>query len=243
MSETAVKENKMGTMPVKKLIVSMSLPMMISMLVQALYNIVDSIFVAQLSQDAMNAVTLVFPMQNLMIALGMGTGVGINAILSKSLGEKKQEEADNAANTGILLNFCHFLLFVLVGLFISKRFIYSQTDIDAVADYGISYLKVISVLSFGCFFQVTFERLLQSTGRTNLSMISQLTGAIINTILDPIMIFGLFGFPRMEVAGAALATCIGQMCAACVGLFLNIRYNKEIHLSFNKIIHPNSNTV
>lgn len=236
-------ENKMGVMPVKPLIISMALPMMLSMIVQALYNIVDSIFVARLSESAVTAVTLVFPLQNLMISLGLGTGVGINALLSQSLGAKKFSASDAAANTGILLNFIHFIIFLCIGFFCSAMFINSQTSDPEIAGYAVSYMKVVSVLSFGCFFQLTFERLLQSTGRTSLSMISQMSGAVINIILDPIMIFGLCGFPRLEVAGAALATCIGQMCAAVIGLVLNIKYNKDISLSLKKILSPKAETV
>ncbi len=238
-----MEENKMGVMPVKPLILSMSLPMMASMLVQALYNIVDSIFVARVSESAVTAVTLVFPMQNLMIALGMGAGVGVNALLSKGLGEKNYQHSDNAANMGLLLTGFHYIFFLLVGLFISKIFINSQTDDPEIAAYAISYLRIISVLSFGCFFQVMLERLLQSTGRTHLSMISQMSGAIINIILDPIMIFGLFGFPRLEVAGAALATCVGQICAACIGTYLNLKRNPDIHLSFSRIFKPHGETI
>ena len=243
MSEKPVQENKMGVMPIKKLLITMSLPMMISMLVQALYNIVDSIFVSQLCEEAMTAVTLVFPMQNLMVSLAMGTGVGVNAILSKALGEKKYEDANSAANTGLLLNFIHFIIFLFVGLFLSKAFVMSQNDDPVIVGYGIDYMKVISVLSIGCFFQVMLERLLQSTGRTSLSMISQTAGAVINMILDPIMIFGLFGFPRLEVAGAALATCIGQMCASLIGFTLNIKANKDITLSISRIIKPRADIV
>ncbi|MBQ4271102.1 MAG: MATE family efflux transporter [Clostridiales bacterium] len=213
------------------------------MLVQALYNIVDSIFVSQLCEEAMTAVTLVFPMQNLMVSLAMGTGVGVNAILSKALGEKKYEDANSAANTGLLLNFIHFIIFFFVGLFLSKAFVMSQNDDPVIVGYGIDYMKVISVLSFGCFFQIMLERLLQSTGRTSLSMISQTAGAVINMILDPIMIFGLFGFPRLEVAGAALATCIGQMCASFIGLTLNIKANRDITLSISRIIKPRADIV
>lgn len=232
------KENKMGVMPVKKLIITMSLPMMISMLVQALYNVVDSIFVAQLSEDALTAVTLAYPMQNMLIAVGSGTGVGINALLSRSLGEKRFDRSDAAANTGLLLTFCSFLLFLLVGLFIADPFIGTQTNIPEIAEMGTSYLRIVCCLSVGLFYQMTFERLLQSTGLTIFSMVSQGTGAIINIILDPIMIFGYFGMPAMGVAGAALATVIGQTCAALVGMTMNLKFNKEIHFSFAKIFHP-----
>lgn len=232
------KENKMGVMPVKKLIITMSLPMMISMLVQALYNVVDSIYVARLSESALTAVTLAFPLQNLMIALGSGTGVGINALLSRSLGQKKFDRSDAAANTGLLLTVFNAVLFLLVGLFAAEWFITTQTTEAEIITAGATYLRIVTCFSLGIFFQLTFERLLQSTGLTIYSMISQATGAIINIILDPIMIFGLLGMPALGVAGAAYATVIGQICAALIGLFLNLQFNKEIDFSFEKMFHP-----
>ena len=231
----APRENKMGVLPVGKLLANMAIPMMISMLFQALYNVVDSVFVARLSQDAMNAVSLAFPLQTLMIALGGGTGVGMNALLSRSLGEKKQDAADRAANTGIFLYLCSALFFGAVGLLVSRPFFLAQTDNMAIVDYGSAYLTICLGLSIGIFGQFCFERLLQSTGRTGLATITQLTGAITNIILDPIMIFGLCGFPRMEVAGAAVATVAGQIVAACVGCILNLKYNKDVHISFRKV--------
>ena len=237
------KENKMGVMPVKKLIISMSLPMMISMLVQALYNVVDSIFVAQLSENALTAVTLAFPMQNLMIALGSGTGVGINALLSRSLGEKRFDRSDAAANTGLFLTFLNFAVFFLLGLFGAGAFIRTQTSQPDILSMGTTYLTIVNCCSLGLFFQMTFERLLQSTGLTIYSMISQATGAVINIIFDPIMIFGLFGFPRLGVAGAALATVLGQCVAALIGLTLNLKKNREIHFSFGRVLHPEMETI
>lgn len=233
----------MGIMPVKKLIVTMSLPMMVSMLVQALYNIVDSIFVARLSEDALTAVTLAFPLQNLMIAVASGTGVGVNALLSKSLGEKRFDRSDKAANTAIFLSFCNFAIFALIGMTLSAAFIHSQTQDAVVAGYGISYLRIVMGLSLGISFQIMLERLLQSTGRTVFSMASQLTGAIINIILDPIMIFGLFGCPAFGVAGAAYATVIGQTVAAMIGLILNLRYNADIRISMRSILQPNAKII
>lgn len=231
------KENKMGVLPVKQLVIFMSLPMMISMLVQALYNVVDSIFVSQINENALTAVTLAFPMQTLMIAVGSGTGVGINALLSRSLGEKRFDRSDAAANMGIFLTFLSYILFLIIGLFLSRGFIITQTNEKEILEYGATYLRMVNCLSLGLFFQMTFERLLQSTGRTFYSMISQATGAIINIIFDPIMIFGLFGLPRMGVAGAALATIFGQSVAALLGLFLNLKYNSDINLSFKKILN------
>ena len=238
-----VRENKMGVMPVKKLILNMSLPMMLSMLVQALYNIVDSIFVSMLSESALTAVTLAFPMQNLMIAIGSGTGVGINALLSKSLGEKKFERSDKAANTGLFVIFLSFIAFVILGFLCSKPFIAMQTPDAEIRVMGETYLGIVTTLSMGIFFQMTFERLLQSTGRTVYSMISQMTGAVVNIIFDPIMIFGLLGFPRLGVAGAAYATVLGQCIAACIGLFFNLKKNEEIRFSFHEILHPDGWTI
>ena len=189
----AIQENKMGVMPVNRLLISMSLPMMISMLVQALYNVVDSMFVARISEDALTAVSMAFPMQNLMIAIGSGTGVGINAMLSKCLGEKDFKGADDAAKNGIFLAAVSAVGFLLIGLFAVKPFFQMQTKIDSINEYGVTYLTICSILSVGLFFQMTFERLLQSTGRTFYSMITQGTGAIVNIIMDPILIFGLFG--------------------------------------------------
>ncbi len=230
-------------MPIKRLVVSMSVPMMISMLVQALYNVVDSIFVAKLSEHALTAVTCAFPIQNLILAVASGTGVGINALLSKALGEKQYDESDAAANTGILLNLIHCLFFMAFGIFGAKAFISSQAQNAEIIAYGTTYVTIVCGMCFGAFMQITFERLLQATGRTTLSMISQLSGAICNIILDPILIFGLIGFPKMGVAGAALATVIGQILAACIGLYLNVRYNDEINISLGRIFHPLGKTV
>lgn len=226
------KENKMGVMSEGKLLLSMSLPLMISMIIQALYNIVDSIFVAQFSQDALTGVTVAFPMQNLMIAVGSGTGVGISAFLSKSLGEGKRELASKVAKTGLLLAVFSWILFTIIGIFLVRPFIASQTGVQAVIDYGSEYLSLCSVLSFGLFFQMTLERLLQSTGKTLFTMITQATGAVINIILDPIMIFGYFGVPAMGIAGAAVATVIGQCIAATLGIIFNLKINKELEFSF-----------
>lgn len=232
MSEQILsKENKMGTMPVNKLLITMSLPMIISMLVQALYNVVDSAFVAQISENALTAVSMAFPIQNLMIAVSAGTGVGINALLSRSLGEKKLKDANLAANNGVFLAVLSYAVFAVFGLFFSRFYYEMQTDITEVVEYGTQYMFIISVFSIGIFMQVTFERLMQSTGRTFYNMITQGTGAIINIILDPILIFGLFGFPKMEVAGAAAATVIGQCIAMILCIYYNQKKNIEIQLS------------
>ena len=241
--EEIAAENKMGILPVKKLIVSMSIPMMISMLVQALYNIVDSMFVSRVSEDALTAVTLAFPLQMMLISVGSGTGVGINAILSKALGESKQKRANRAANNGILLALIHYIIFIPIGIYVAEPFIRSQTSNESIATMGSTYLGICCMFSIGVFLQMTFERLLQSTGRTMLSMISQITGAVINMILDPIMIFGLLGFPALGVEGAAYATVCGQCVAAVLGFFLNRRYNKEIKISVRKIFKPSWKTI
>lgn len=221
----------MGVLPIPRLLITMSLPMVISMLVQALYNIVDSIFVAKLSEEALTAVSLAFPVQNLMIAIASGTGVGINALLSRSLGEKNFDRADKAAQNGIFLAILSCIAMALIGLFGSHTFFLAQTDQEIIVTYGTQYMQVVTVVSVGIFMQITMERLLQATGKTIFTMITQGTGAIINIILDPILIFGLFGFPRLEVAGAAIATVFGQLVAVCLCIFFNCRYNKEIHIN------------
>ncbi len=236
MSEPHTKEaasggNKMGTMPIPKLLISMSLPMMISMLVQALYNIVDSMFVAQLNEDALTAVSLAFPIQTLMIAIASGTGVGINALLSRNLGEKNYEAADSAAKNGLFLGIASCIIFAVIGGLGSHFFFAAQTDNQTIVTYGTQYLTIITVCSAGIFLQITLERLMQSTGKTIYNMITQGTGAIINIILDPILIFGLFGLPRLEVAGAALATIIGQVIAVLMSFYFNLTRNKEINIS------------
>lgn len=244
MSEQALpkKENRMGTEPIPKLLFSMAVPMMLSMMVQALYNVVDSIFVAKLSEDALTAVSLGFPMQNLVIAFATGLGVGINALLSRSLGEKNQRMVDESARQGFFLQMCAALLFVVIGLVGSGMFIRSQTDNPGIVADGITYLRIcIGVCPF-CFMGIYFERLLQATGKTKLSMVAQMVGAITNIVFDPILIFGLLGFPAMGVAGAAAATVFGQFCGAMVGLFLHLKYNKEIHLSF-KGFKPHGHTI
>ena len=225
-------ENKMGIMPVNSLLLNMAVPMMLSMMVQALYNVVDSWFVSKLSQDALNAVSLAFPVQNLMIAVGAGTAVGINALLSRSLGQKDFERANKTAMNGIFLAFCSGLVFMLLGLLGARPFFAIQTDIPGIVEHGGNYLTICCGLSMGLFMQVTFERLLQSTGRTFYSMITQSTGAIVNIVLDPILIFGLFGFPRLEVAGAAIATVVGQSVAALLAIFFNLKKNPDIQLNW-----------
>ena len=222
----------MGVMPVNRLLITMSLPMMISMLVQALYNVVDSVFVSYISEDALAAVGLAFPAQNLMTSVAVGTGVGINALLSKSLGEKNQEVADRTAVNGIFLAFCSWLAFAVLGGLFSRTFMELQTPVASIVDYGTTYLSIVSVVSMGMMFQICFERLLQSTGKTIYTMISQATGAIVNIILDPLLIFGVGPFPELGIAGAAWATVLGQIVGALLGLYCNLRRNPEVSISF-----------
>lgn len=227
----AQEENKMGVMPINKLLISMSVPMMLSMLVQALYNIVDSVFVAKISENALTAVSLASPIQTLMIALGAGTGVGVNALLSRSLGEKNSDMANKVAKNGIFLAGISYLVFLVVGMFLVRPFYLSQTNDQEIIEYGVQYLSIVCCCSFGMYAQFIFERLLQSTGRTTYTMFTQLLGAIINIILDPILIFGLFGLPKMGVAGAAIATVIGQIIAGIAGYFVNHYKNHEIDVN------------
>ena len=224
-------ENKMGTMPVGKLLIQISLPIMISMFVQALYNIVDSIFVAKLSTDALTAVSLAFPIQNLMISAGVGTGVGINALLSMRLGQKDNKAVNQTALNGVFLVIITIVLFIILGLTIPHAYLKSQTSNMQIVELGTDYLEICMIFCFGLFIAITFERLLQATGRTVLSMISQMAGAITNIILDPIMIFGFFGIPAMGIKGAAWATVIGQIIGALISVILNIKINKEINFN------------
>ena len=229
-----IQENKMGVMPVGKLIFNISLPIMISMLVQAMYNIVDSFFVAKLSENALTAVSLAFPMQSLLIAVAVGTGVGVNALLSKSLGEKDYKKADETASNGAFVFLLSYVIFLILGFTIVRPFYAGQvkTADPEILELGVDYLSVVMVVSFGMMGQILFERLLTSTGKTVYSMISQLSGAVTNIILDPILIFGLLGAPKLGVAGAAWATVIGQCIGALVGFFCNLKFNHEVHLNF-----------
>lgn len=229
-----VGENKMGTMPMFPLIINMSLPMMLSMLVQSLYNVVDSVFVARLGEEALTAVSLAFPVQSLMLAFAISSAVGVNALLSTRLGEKKADEVSAAAMNGLFIAVCLTVLFILLGVFFVHPYFATQTKDAVILKYGTDYLDVILLGGFGCFGVVMLERLLQSTGKTFYSMIAQISGAVTNIILDPIMIFGLFGFPRMETAGAALATIIGQFVGIVVSACFNLRKNREIHFTLHR---------
>ena len=236
------QENKMGTMPVKRLLVTMSLPMIISMLVQALYNIVDSVFVSMINQAALTAVSMAFPIQNLLIAVSAGTCVGVNALLSRSLEERNAKNANLAAVNGLFLAFVSFLFFALFGIFGARFFFESQTDNPVIIEYGIQYLQIVCIFSFGLFGEMMFERILQSTGQTFYCMITQGTGAIINIILDPILIFGLLGVPAMGIRGAAAATVFGQIVAMVLAAMLNHAKNKDVRISF-KGFSPHKRTI
>ncbi|MBR6541987.1 MAG: MATE family efflux transporter, partial [Anaerotignum sp.] len=229
-----MEQNKMGIMPVNKLLLSMSLPMMASMLVQALYNIVDSMFVARLSENALTAVSLAFPAQNLMIAVGTGTGVGINALISRSLGEKNKERANLIANNGLMLYALSGLVFAIFGMFGTELFFRAQTSDPEIVRLGTEYLRICCMLSVAIFLQFGFERVLQATGRTFYTMLTQGLGAIINIIMDPILIFGLFGAPALGIKGAAIATVLGQVCAACFALWFNKKKNDDIVINPKK---------
>lgn len=225
------KENKMGTTPIFKLLISMALPLVISMLIQSLYNIVDSIYVGKFSKDALTAVGLAFPMQNLMIAMSTGIGVGINATLSKSLGERNNKKASMTAFNGLFIIAIVFILFLFVGFTLIPTYMNALSSNQAVINYGIDYLRIVVIGSFGMLFAITFERLLQSTGKTNLVMFSQGTGAIVNIIFDPLFINGFWFIPAMGIKGAALATILGQYISMTISLILNIKFNKDIKLN------------
>lgn len=226
-----MKENKMGTMEVRRLILTMSLPIMISMLVQALYNIVDSMFVARVSEAALAAVSLCYPIQMIMVAVACGTGVGINALLSRYLGEKKREKASQVAMHGLFCAICNWLVFAVIGLFFSEAFLRLFSDDVQIIMMGISYMQICTICSFGVFVQITYERIMQSTGNTIYNMVIQGVGALINIILDPIFIFGLGPVPALGTAGAAIATVIGQIVAMFLGIIITQKKIREIQLS------------
>lgn len=237
MENHSLQENKMGVMPVGKLMVNMALPMIISMLVQALYNVVDSVYVSQVSESAVTALSLAFPVQNLQIGFAVGIGVGVNSLLSKSLGEKNQEAANRTAGNGLVLMLAATALFMLFGFFGVRPYYEMQSTVTETVEGGIAYSRICSVFTLGIFIEVLGERLLQATGRTVHTMISQSVGAIINIILDPILIHGWFGMPVMGIAGAAVATVIGQWIAAAVAVYFNFKYNPEVqfHLRYTKL--------
>ena len=238
-----IRENKMGTQKINSLLLSMAIPMMISMLVQALYNIVDTMFVSRLGQDALTALSLAFPVQNFLIAVGVGTGVGTNALLSRSLGEKNFDRANRTAENGLFLFIISAIIVMLLGIFCVRPYFQSFGTTENIAQLGTDYLSVCMIFSIGLFGQTMYEKLLQSTGKTAYSMIVQLSGAVINIILDPIMIFGYFGFPEMGVKGAAIATVTGQIIALGLAIFINKRFNREISVSLKKVIKPSGEII
>ena len=225
----------MGVQPIKKLLLTMSIPMMLSMLVQALYNVVDSVFVSRISDVndyALRAVSLAFPVQSLMFSFAGGTAVGINAFISKSLGEKEFKRANDTAANGVFLEVMSYVIFFFVGLFFSRPFFQSQSSIPEVQEYGVTYLSICCMAGLGMFMQFTFDRMLQSTGKTHFSMYTQLGGAITNLIFDPLLIFGIGPFPKMGVAGAAIATVMGQWVAGGLAIFFHVKFNREVIISF-----------
>ena len=231
MQEIEIKENKMGTMPVGKLLLEMSIPMVISMLVQSIYNIVDSIFVAQISEEALTAVSLAFPVQNILIAVGVGIGVGSSALLSRFLGENNKDKVGSVAIHGVAIAGIASVFFAILGIIFTDSYALSQRQSDIVTAYTKDYLYIVTIFSAGIFFQILAEKLLQATSLTNYTMITQISGAVINIILDPIFIFGYFGLPRMEVKGAALATIIAQFAGSIIGIYFNKKKNKDIKFS------------
>jgi len=241
-ANTQPTEHKMGAMPIPKLLITMSLPMIISMLVQAFYNIVDSIFVARIDEAALTAVSMAFPIQNLMIAVCSGTCVGVNALLSRSLGEQKPKDAQSAATNGLFLAVLGAIAFALFGIFGARAFFASQTNDPLIIEYGVQYLQICTIFSFGLFLEITLERILQSTGRTIYNMYSQGIGAITNIILDPILIFGLFGFPALGIRGAAIATVLGQIFAMFLSLLFNLKFNSDISIKMRGF-RPHGQTI
>ena len=234
-TKTLPQGNKMGTWPLGKLLVNMALPLVISMLVQALYNVVDSIYVSRISESAVTALSLAFPVQNLLIGCATGVGVGVNSLLSKSLGERNHERANRSAGNGLLLSVLFCAIFLIFGLFFARPFFTIQSTVEETVNGGSIYLAIVSIGSLGIFIEILYERLLQASGNAFLSMITQTTGAVLNIILDPILIFGWFGLPAMGIAGAALATVTGQWIAALLAIFLNQKYNKELDIHFHHI--------
>ena len=242
-TKTLPQGNKMGTWPIGKLLMNMALPLVISMLVQALYNVVDSVYVSRISESAVTALSLAFPIQNLLIGCATGVGVGVNSLLSKSLGEQNYERANRTAGNGFLLSCLFSIGFVIFGLFFARPFFATQTTVAETLDGGSMYLAIVTIGSIGIFIEILFERLLQASGNAFQSMITQATGAIINIVLDPILIFGWFGLPAMGLAGAALATVIGQWIAACLAMGLNLKHNKELKDLKRRHAKPDSQVI
>lgn len=232
MEETnsLARSRRMGEMPEGKLLLSMAVPMMLSMLVQALYNIVDSVYVAKVSEDCLSALSLAFPAQNILIGLATGTGVGVSTMLSRALGSRDNKLANRVAGNSLFLCVCCWIVMAIFGIFFADAFIHSQTDIESIRSYGDSYLRIVAIGSVFVYFEINFERLLQSTGQTKLSMWAQIIGAVANIILDPFFIYGWCGLPAMGTTGAAIATVIGQAFGALAGFLFHLKHNKEVNI-------------
>lgn len=228
----AIKENKMASTPMLKLIISMSMPSMFSMLIQALYNIVDSMYISFYSTDALTAVSLVFPIQMLLVSVAVGTGVGINSLVSRRLGEKRFGEANSAATHGVVLAVASWILFVVLGLLFIEPYFSMMDATPLVKQMSCTYTNIVVYLSLGCFVQCIFEKTLQATGNMFYPMLFQLTGAIINIILDPIFIFGYLGVPQMGIAGAAIATVTGQIAAMIFSTVIIFTKSHDVHITF-----------
>lgn len=224
------KENKMGVMPISRLLIDMSWPIMLSMLVQAMYNIVDSIYVSRLGENGLAALSLAFPIQNLIIAVGVGTAIGVNSLLARKLGERRLDDANAAAENGLFLSFLSWIIFLVFGLFFCRPFFASFTANEEIISMGVDYLSICTILSIGIFITITTERIMQATGKTIYTMFTQGSGAIINILLDPVLIFGWFGLPAMGITGAAVATVLGQLFGMVLSLYLNARFNREIRI-------------
>ena len=240
---TEHKENKLETMPVGPLLVSMALPMMLSFFIQALYNIVDSMFVARISEHSLTAVSLAFPMQQIMNAIGVGTGVGISASIPRAMAQRKTEKAHHLANTGIFLCLCYSVVFLLCGLLFAHRFYVMQTDVAEIVSGGTTYLSIVWIISFGAFFGNLFEKMLTAGGNASLAMTAQASGAVFNIVFDPLLIFGIGPFPKMGIAGAALATVLGQVLAAVLAFIFNHKHNPAITFAVKDIVHPRMEAV
>ena len=221
-------ENKLGTMSIPKLLFQVSFPIVVSMFIQSMYNLVDSYYIGKINEDAFTAISIAFPIQNIMIGIAVGTGVGMNSLISRYLGEKNYEKSNRTAETGLALAIIYGIILLILSRFLPRPFLSAQTTDENIIAYGIEYLQIVMGFSMGVFIQIFLERTLQSTGRSVFTMLTQLIGAVLNIILDPIFIFGYFGLPAMGVKGAAIATVMGQIIGALFGCFFEYKFNEEI---------------